>query len=244
MAFTRGANVVTDGLVLCLDAANPKSYISGSTSWRDMAGSGYLGTLINNPSSSSDNCGSIVFNGTTNYVNSPSYPVTSPLSFYTGSFTLEATVKPTAYQTSSFFGLTNMIIVKGPSATFNYAMQLNSDTSVSFIKRGTTESLQYSTFTVPSMINKINNLVVTINPIGTIATCYINGNLIASASITGTPIEPHPTNDTLRIAGIGPGSTTPTQFIGNIYNAKIYNRTLTAEQVQQNYNALKSRFNL
>ena len=242
MAFTRGANVVTDGLVLCLDAANPKSYISGSTSWRDMAGSGYLGTLINNPSSSSDNCGSIVFNGTTNYVNSPSYPVTSPLSFYTGSFTLEATFKPTAYQTSSYFGLTNMVLLKGPASTFNYVMQVTSDTSVTFIKRGSTESLQYNTFTVPSMLNKINNTVFAINATGTTVTCYFNGNLIGSLAITGTPIEPNTPNDFLLIGALG--GTAATYFTGNIYNIRIYNKTLSAEEIQQNYNALKSRYNL
>jgi hypothetical protein len=242
MAFTRGANVVTNGLVLSLDAANRKSYISGSSSWRDMAGSGYLGTLISNPSSSLDNCGSIVFNGTSNYVNSPSYPVTAPFSFYTGSFTLEATVKPTAYQTASYYGLINMVLLKGPSSTFNYAMQVTSDTSVSFIKRGSAESLQYHAFTVPSMLNKISNVVFTINPTGTTVTCYVNSNLIGSTAITGTPIEPG-ASDTLWFSGL---STTGlgTQFIGNIYNAKIYNRTLNAAEVQQNYNALKPRFNL
>jgi hypothetical protein len=242
MAFTRGANVVTNGLVLSLDAANRKSYISGSSSWRDMAGSGYLGTLISNPSSSLDNCGSIVFNGTTNYVNSPSYPVTAPFSFYTGSFTLEATFKPIAYQTSSYFGLTNMVLLKGPASTFNYVMQVTSDTSVSFIKRGSAESLQYNTFTVPSMLNKINNTVFTINATGTTVTCYLNGNLIGSLAITGTPIEPNTPNDFLLIGALG--GTAATYFTGNIYNIRIYNKTLNAEEVQQNYNALKPRFNL
>ncbi len=243
MAFTRGANVVTNGLVLYLDAANPKSYINGTTNWRDMAGSVYLGTLTNGPTFNSDNYGSIVFDGANDYVNSSTYPVTSTFSFYTGSFSLEATVRPTNYQTASYFGLVNMIMIKGNSAsTINYSTQVTSDTSVSFIKRGSAESLQYTTFTVPSMLNKISNIVFTVNPTGTTVTCYLNGNLIGSAAITGTPIEPS-SNDTLRFSGI---STTGlgTQFIGNIYNAKIYNRTLTAAEVQQNYNALKPRFNL
>jgi hypothetical protein len=244
MATIGGSNAVRSGLVLSLDAANARSYVSGSTTWRDMAGSGYVGTLTNGPTFNSDNYGSIVLDGTNDFINSPVYSVSASFSFYTGSFSLEATVKPTAYQTSSFFGLTNMIIAKGPSATFNYAMQLNSDTSLSFIKRGSAESLQYMTFTVPSLINKISNLVVTINPTGTTATCYVNGNLIGSVAVTGAPIEPHPTNDTLRFGGIGPGSTTPTQFIGNIYNTKIYNKTLSAEEILQNFNATKGRFNL
>ena len=242
MAFTRGANVVTNGLVLSLDAANRKSYISGSSSWRDMAGSGYLGTLTNSPSASSDNYGSIVFNGTTNFINSPIYPVTAPFSFYTGSFTLESTIKPTAYQTSSYFGLTNAVILKGFSAnTFNYYTQLTNDTTVTFYKRGSTESLQAHSFTVPSMLNKINTITFTIDPNGTTVTCYFNGSLIGSLSITGTKIGPS-SNDTLLFGAIS--GVAQMYFTGNMYSMKIYNKTLSAEQVQQNYNALKSRFNL
>jgi hypothetical protein len=32
-----GPNVVMDGLVLWLDAANTKSYVSGSTTWNDIS---------------------------------------------------------------------------------------------------------------------------------------------------------------------------------------------------------------
>ena len=133
MAFSRGANVVTDGLVLYLDAANPKSYINGSTSWRDMAGSVYSGTLTNGPTFSSDNYGSIVFDGANDYVNSSVYSTTASFSFYTGSFSLEATVKPTAYQTASYFGLINMVIMKGNSTTYNYAMQVTNDTLLNYL---------------------------------------------------------------------------------------------------------------
>jgi hypothetical protein len=242
MAFYRGPNVVTNGLVLALDAANTKSYVSGSTTWSDVARSGYNGTLTNGPTFSATDGGSIVFDGTNDFINSPVFSVTSSLSFYTGSFTLESTVKPTAYQTASYFGLINMVVVKGPTSTFNYAMQLTSDTSVSFIKRGSTESLQFHTFTVPSMLNRVNNITFTINPTGTTVTCYVNSNLIGSLTITGTLIEPS-TNDNLWFGGISTGGL-GTQFIGNIYNAKIYNRALSAPEIQQNYNAQKSRFGL
>jgi hypothetical protein len=233
--------IVTNGLVLALDAADRNSYVSSSTTWRDMARSGYSGTLTNGPTFSTDGGGSIVFNGN-NYINSPTYPVTSSLSFYTGSFTLEATFKPTAYQTSSYFGLTNMVLLKGPASTFNYVMQVTSDTSVSFIKRGSTESLQYHTFTVPSMLNKINNVIFSINTTGTTVTCYLNSNLIGSLTITGTPIEPNTPNDFLLIGALG--GTAATYFTGNVYNIRIYNIPLSAAQVAQNYNSQKSRFGL
>lgn len=233
---------MTDGLVLSLDAANPKSFINGTTNWRDMAASGYIGTLTNGPTFNSENYGSIVFDGINDFINSPVYSVTSSFSFYTGSFSLETTIKPTGYQTSSYFGLTNSVISKGFSAnTYNYYVQLTSDTTVTFIKRSGAESLQQHTFTVPSMLNKISTITFTINPTGTTVTCYFNGNLIGSLSITGGVIQPS-ANDNLLLAGLS--GVAPMYFIGNMYNIKIYNKTLNAQEVQQNYNALKPRFNL
>ena len=49
-----GPNVVTDGLVLALDAGNAKSYPGSGTSWSDLSGQGNNGTLTNGPTYSSD----------------------------------------------------------------------------------------------------------------------------------------------------------------------------------------------
>ena len=64
MGFYRGPNVVTDGLVLALDAANPTSYVSGSTTWQDLSGNSYNWSLINTPTVGSNYLG---FNGTDQY---------------------------------------------------------------------------------------------------------------------------------------------------------------------------------
>ena len=63
MAFFRGPNIVTDELVLALDAASPRSYPGSGTVWNDLVGSNN-GTLTNNPTFDSGNGGSIVFDGT------------------------------------------------------------------------------------------------------------------------------------------------------------------------------------
>jgi hypothetical protein len=68
MAGTIAPNIVTDGLVLYLDAANTKSYVSGSTTWNDMSGFSNNGTLVNGPTFNSANGGSIVFDGVNDYV--------------------------------------------------------------------------------------------------------------------------------------------------------------------------------
>ena len=58
--LTHSPRIITDGLVLCLDAANKQSYPGSGTVWTDLAGSNN-GTLTNGPTFSSANGGSIVF---------------------------------------------------------------------------------------------------------------------------------------------------------------------------------------
>ena len=61
--------IVTNGLVLALDAADRNSYPDSGTTWTDLSGNGSNGTLINGPTFSSVNGGSIVFDGLNDYVN-------------------------------------------------------------------------------------------------------------------------------------------------------------------------------
>ena len=60
MATNGGPDIIQDGLVFAVDAANKKSYTSGSSTWVDLAGSNN-GTLTNGPTFDSGNGGSIVF---------------------------------------------------------------------------------------------------------------------------------------------------------------------------------------
>lgn len=71
MGFYRGPHIVTDGLVLALDAANPTSYPGSGTTWRDLSGNNNSGSLVNGPTFNSVNGGSIVFDGSNDYVNIP-----------------------------------------------------------------------------------------------------------------------------------------------------------------------------
>jgi hypothetical protein len=68
MSFHYSPKIITEGLVLYLDAANTRSYVSGSTTWNDISRSGNNGTLINGPTFNSGNGGSIVFDGVNDYV--------------------------------------------------------------------------------------------------------------------------------------------------------------------------------
>mgnify|MGYP001185371486 CR=1 FL=1 len=68
MGLTHSPRIVTDGLVLCVDAANARSYPGTGTTWTDLKG-GNNGTLTNGPTFSGDNRGSLVFDGTDDLVN-------------------------------------------------------------------------------------------------------------------------------------------------------------------------------
>jgi hypothetical protein len=65
----RGPNIVSDGLVLYLDAGSPNSYRPDfGTTWKDMSGNNYSGSLINGSTYSTASGGSIVFDGVDDYM--------------------------------------------------------------------------------------------------------------------------------------------------------------------------------
>ena len=68
MAFSFSSKVVTDGLVLYLDAANTKSYPGSGTAWSDLSRSGNNGTLTNGPTFNSARGGAIVLDGADDYI--------------------------------------------------------------------------------------------------------------------------------------------------------------------------------
>ena len=62
------ANVIDDNLFLNVDASNSNSYSGSGTTWTDLTGNGYNGTLMNGPTYDSNNSGSIVTDGSNDYV--------------------------------------------------------------------------------------------------------------------------------------------------------------------------------
>ena len=67
--FFPSSNIIVDGLILHLDAGNSSSYSGSGTTWTDLSGEGNNGTLVNGTSYTSDDGGSLVFDGTNDYVN-------------------------------------------------------------------------------------------------------------------------------------------------------------------------------
>ena len=89
MSHIFGPNIVTNGLVLYLDAGNTKSYSGSGTTWTDLSGNGNNGTLTNGPAYDSANLGGILFDGNNDYI---TVPDNSSLTSFTN-MTLEILVK-------------------------------------------------------------------------------------------------------------------------------------------------------
>ena len=66
MSFHHSPKIVTDGLVLCLDAADKNSYPGSGTTWTDLSGNGNA-TMVNSPVFSSTHPSSFSFDANTEY---------------------------------------------------------------------------------------------------------------------------------------------------------------------------------
>jgi hypothetical protein len=220
MAFSYSPKIVTDGLVLALDAANTKSYVSGSTTWTDLSRGGNNGTLINGPTFNSANGGSIVFDGTNDYVNCNN---SSNLQLTTG--TVSCWVKG-QQQGSDYNGIVvkngawGIFIFQSTLRLYDWGNNVGRNTGINIsdnIWRNITLTFT-STLGTPS-----NNAII-----------YINGIVVLTTTIKNSS-----QTDPL-LLGYGNYGT---QYLnGFIATTQIYNRALSTAEVLQNYNATKGRY--
>jgi hypothetical protein len=223
MAFNYSPKIVTDGLVLYLDAANQYSYVSGSTSWNDISRGGNNGTLVNGPTYNSANGGSIVFDGVDDYINCGN---SLNLQITTG--TLSAWVKAT----SSVNGIYRAIICK----QLAWGLFVLDNILVTY-DWGNVAS-RPTTITVGNSIwcNVCMSFTETTGTPSNNATIYVNGLPVLTTTIKNV-------NQNINCF-IGYGNSSNQYVIGNIASTQIYNRALSATEVLQNYNATKTRFGL
>jgi hypothetical protein len=227
---TISSGIVTDGLVLWLDAGNKPSYPGSGTTWTDISGNRNNGTLVNGPTYSSTNGGFISFNGTTQYAT-----FTRPSSIVTaGQITVSLWVKWVTIGTSisaiqalidnnhSSSPLQGFIIQDRPDMSKFLTWSVNPNTNGCV-----------STFVVG---NGTWRHVVGTND-GFTSRLYIDGALNASFAESMATVQP---NISLAYWQFTPGR----YFNGNIAQATIYNRALSATEVLQNFNAQKALFGL
>lgn len=234
--------IIQSGLVFNIDAGSSLSYPGTGNTLFDLKENQNL-ILTNGPYySSTDYYGGIIFDGIDDYVFASNLPLNSPLSLTTN-FTIEQVFKPTAYQTSSYYSLTNMLFSKGTASTYNYATQVSNNTTVSFIKRNNSEGLLFHNFTVPGMQNKVSVITFVVQngdntSIDTV-TCYYNGQFISTINIDGGLMAAY-ADDPIYLGGF----TQYTYFIGSYYSCRIYNRTLSLSEIQRNFNTIRFRYGI
>jgi hypothetical protein len=221
-----GGNIITDGLVLLLDAANTKSYPGTGTTWTDLSRGGNNGTLINGPTFNSGKGGSIGVAGTTDSDN-----LQQSTSIDVNNLTWSCWVNAVYSSQGTFLFIGNDV----GQAISPYKIFIGT-----IVQSGQNRlRINYNNVATVNIGNLVNNtlynLVITYN--GTTTTMYVNGTSIGtSTSMSG--------NLNSRTFGYI-GSASQIEFLnGRIFNTLLYNRALSATEISQNFNATRSRFGI
>ena len=223
MAFSYSPKIVTDGLVLYLDAANPYSYVSGSTSWNDISRGGNNGTLVNGPTYSSANLGSIVFDGVDDYIQC------------TGSLTLtSATFVTWIRRNGDQNQYDGILFSRGTNTT---GMNFFSSNQLGYVWNDVPATYNWASgLTIPNSVW----CMIAVSVTSTSATGY----LCQTSGITTSTNTSNHASSVLDSINIARDSGASRYFNGNIAISQLYNRALSAQEVLQNYNATKTRFGL
>ena len=221
-----GAPVVDSNLKLWLDAAQTTSYPGSGTTWTDLSGSGFNGTLTSGPTFSSADGGSIVFDGTDDYV------ITGFIDIISGNnITVEVWVNcgssQNQYANILDFNHSNLgFVIQQDSTTLNtfyFAYHNGSGYEIT-----PTITLPTNTWCQLVFVKSGTSTIGYLNSVNTIS-------YTGSANIASTVLN-------LALGRwLGGGGR---EFNGKISNTKLYNRALTAAEITQNYNALQSRYGL
>jgi len=219
MGVNYSPKIITEGLVLCLDAANPKSYPGSGTTWSDRSGNGNNGTLINGPTFDNGNGGSIVFDGVNDRVQT-NFSISE----------VEATVMLATSPISSTSGYYVAQSAGGGDGGGRFLISATNGKDFSL-------RIGQQTLVTTGEFNMWYILTVTRNLSG-LTTFYNNGVVVGTFTNT-TPFVSG------RIVDVGGSSFVSDRTIGGrISNVQIYNRALTSDEVLQNYNATKGRYGL
>ena len=228
MGASGGPDLVQDGLVLSLDAADKNSYPGSGTTWYDLSGNGNNGTLTNGPTFSSDKGGCIVFDGSNDYVN-----LGTPSTLVTPGDQVSLSVWVFCHPDAL---VNRFLLCAGANQTNSpYSIKFNNlahptwtiDTSEG--DTGTGEAWSISSYEWVHLVGTYDGSNVKI---------YSNAVLKNTTAKTGTPIHDGSTSLTVGCNSGGAGGF----FEGNIYCVQIYNKALSAKEVSQNFNAQRSRF--
>jgi hypothetical protein len=220
-----GPHIVTDGLVLCLDAANNKSYPGTGTTWNDVSGNGYNATVESGVSFNYTYGGGLT---TLNSAVNTNQKITGTFNLSSANYTWEIWYTNNGSQggDASGFGVTDA------SGVSSNGFRANSDSSVQqWVGSSLTVGQTISTASTPKQV-VLRRSAITFNS-------FSNGVLIdtdTAASTSATFVNYSMNCSTCTASNNG--------WNGTYYIVRMYNRALSDAEIAQNYNAVKTRFNL
>ena len=236
MGVKSGPRIVKEGLVLSLDASVSRSYSGSGLTINGLVG-GIGGTLVNGTGFSSTLNGSFFFDGLNGYINIPDDPSLTSVNNLSINMWFNSAFSSARYTD---------LIGKGTSdADEEYTILLGTNSSSMYFDVGGGSG----PFIQPSYVISANtwcNICATHSRSGGSSDLklYVNG-IFVSTNILGATLNPNDNSSNVTIgrrfnAGASSGST----FQGNISLIQIYNRTLSQQEILQNYNATKKRYGL
>jgi len=216
-------SIVTSGLALYLDAGNASSYPGSGTAWTDLSSNGRNGTLTNGPTYSATNSGSIVFDGTNDYVQC------------LGSLTVTAATFVTWIRRNGNQAQYDGILFSRGTNTTGMNFQISNQIGYHWNDITNTFTWQ-SGLTIPDL----TWCMVAVSVTSTAATAYL---CQTSGITTATNTVSHDSSvlDDIKLA-FDDGAAR--YFTGNIAIAQLYNIALSAAEVSQNFQVDRARFGL
>jgi hypothetical protein len=220
MATSYSPKIITDGLVLCLDAGDGKSYSGSGTAWTDRSGNGNHGTLVNGPTFNSD--GYIELDGTNDRIAS-------------GATCDDFGTDNTVEMWARWHGTGNRMFCAWSSCYDIWTI----DGNLGFNTCGG----DIYGFSASSLANIWHHFVFVFKQQIQDNSIYING---VSQTLSKKKGNTNLTSNRSFSTNFRIGSWTGGSYYydGDMAIAKVYNRELTADEVLQNYNATKGRFGL
>jgi hypothetical protein len=234
--------IVTDGLVLNLDAGFTPSYPRSGTTWYDISGNGYNGSLVNGPTYTSTNGGGIQGDGTNDNIQIANVPSLQPADsfsvFALFNITSIAFVAGTTDNCGTVFGRSSSLL--GNFGIGCFYDDITSNSTISIGLRNT--SNQFISSSVSYTFGTTIYVGFTYTP-GQ-GKFYSNGDLLGTnnnaAFTSGSLLTTNFQSFTANAIVGGNGR----RLGGIMYISSVYNKALSDVEVQQNFNALKARYGL
>jgi hypothetical protein len=239
-------SIVKSGLILNLDPSRKSSYPNSGTTWNDISGNGYNGTMVNGPVFGTASGGEITFDGVNDYASFPvintgnvfTVQVWAKISRFGGGMAWNrGTLVNNSYNWGGNTGFFFFVTSQAGSGS-SYAATPGMETFSIAIGQDVTGASAYIG-SLTNYVNKWVNLTAVLNGTNPIK-LYING--VEVSSYAGQGNGPSSINYTSNFV-LGSRILESCDFTqGAIGSVHMYNRSLSATEILQNYNATKSRF--